>query len=152
MSRLTLVDSAMSNLMAVLVADNAAMVNLTCAELLLKMAQDLGNSNISGDTVPMIHGSVLLLQKEYPILDAFCLSSVKKKTRLQLYGFHKFGDQRPGSASSFLALSDGELIAWGRGVASDSEEKEILPTREPGDIGSAVPGPLELRDFAVEVK
>lgn len=57
-----------------------------------------------------------------------------------------------GSASSFLALSDGELIAWGRGVASDSEEKEILPTREPGDIGSAVPGPLELRDFAVEVK
>ena len=112
MSRLTLVDSAMSNLMAVLVADNAAMVNLTCAELLLKMAQDLGNSNISGDTVPMIHGSVLLLQKEYPILDAFCLSPVKKKTRLQLYGFHKFGDQRPGSASSFLALSDGELIAW----------------------------------------
>jgi hypothetical protein len=60
--------------------------------------------------------------------------------------------ERPGSASSFLALSDGELIAWGRGVASDSEEKEILPTREPGDIGSAVPGPLELRDFAVEVK
>ena len=69
----------MSNLMAVLVADNAAMVNLTCAELLLKMAQDLGNSNISGDTVPMIHGSVLLLQKEYPILDAFFLSPVKKR-------------------------------------------------------------------------
>lgn len=41
MCRLTLVDSAMSNLMGVLVADNAAMVNLTCAELLLKMAQDL---------------------------------------------------------------------------------------------------------------
>ena len=55
----------------------------------------------------------------------------------------------PGSASSFLALADGELIAWGRGVASDSEG-EILPT--PKHVGSAVPDPLELRNFAVEVK
>ena len=67
-------------------------------------------------------------------------------------------DRQPGSASSFLALSGGELIAWGRGVtsdASDSEEREIPAATAatlPGDIGTSVPGPLELRDFAVEVK
>eukprot|EP00435_Cladocopium_sp_Y103_P008011 s4466_g2.t1 len=57
-----------------------------------------------------------------------------------------------GSASSFLALSEGELIAWGRGVASDSGDEEREIPLIPGDLGSAVPAvPVELRDFAVEV-